>query len=299
MRQAKRENVYIGCLRVRPTYSVSYATLYDGYRKPNDTATGGILRVKNQLSKKTQARIREAVNWLLMFSTKKRVYSRQDNRTFSFLINFITLTLSEKQKHSDKYITEHLLQPFLKWLARQGATMYVWKAETQANGNIHYHITINHFIHWKSIRKKWNRLQAAHGYMKKWTEGNVPADPNSTDVHAVKDTRKLAGYLAEEMSKGQKGRRMIEGRCWGCSEVLSQINMCITQESSDFNDMCHYINTRSKVTNDKYFTLYVHPHLKYQKTVGSIRSRLKEIYETVRPKIPQQKFFTVESFAAN
>ena len=56
-------------------------------------------------------------------------------------MKFITLTLSDVQAHTDDSIKEHMLQPFLYWLQRYYNCSYVWKAETQINGNIHFHIT--------------------------------------------------------------------------------------------------------------------------------------------------------------
>src|SRR5213079_1819998 len=92
---------------------------------------------KNSIqSRKSYKRLTNAINWMLVFSDKKRVFEKSSGKTFSFRLAFLTLTLSERQKHTDQYIKEHLLQPFLYWLDRSHKASYVWKAESQLNGNI-------------------------------------------------------------------------------------------------------------------------------------------------------------------
>jgi len=141
-------------------------------------------------------RIRRVMEFFWLFSKDVWGYGKDEKKRFKFKIAFITLTLSSEQKHTDDYIKQHMLEPFLKWAFREGKDKhYVWKAETQRNGNIHFHITFNGFIHYMKIRQKWNHLQWKHGYI------SEQADPNSTDVHSVKHTGGFIGYMSKYMSK--------------------------------------------------------------------------------------------------
>src|SRR5438552_841266 len=104
---------------------------------------------KGYLSITSVSKLRAALNWMMLFSEKKFVYNKEQKKGYHFKLNFITLTLSDIQFHPDRFIKRKMLDPFLKWLVRvHNCKNYVWKAETQDNGNIHFHITTNKFIHW-------------------------------------------------------------------------------------------------------------------------------------------------------
>jgi protein-arginine kinase activator protein McsA len=78
---------------------------------------------------------------------------------------------------------------------------YIWKAEVQSNGRIHFHITINKFIHWKSIRAKWNRLLAAHGYCKVFQDGTNDKGNSATQIKAVKNEKQITSYMCNYLAK--------------------------------------------------------------------------------------------------
>src|SRR5262249_35417663 len=138
------------------------------------------------------------------------------------------------------------------------AGLYIWKAEAQKNDNIHFHITTNTFIHWKSIRRKWNEIQGKHGYMKKWTEGNVRNDPNSTDVHAVIKTDQIAKYMVKYMVKNETDRRKITGKLWSCSAALSKISCSIDEHDNNFNEAADKITRQSEIRKLDHATLFLH-----------------------------------------
>jgi hypothetical protein len=189
---------------------------------------------KGNISGAAKKRILNAVNWLYYLSKKKTVV--KSHSMYQFRVNFITLTLAGAQKHSDQYIKNELLNEFLEWLrTKHGVKSYIWKAEPQKNGNIHFHVTTNVYIDHAGLREKWNRIQQKHGYLDEYhdkfkdlslvkyvellrTEGNCKdfkdlkrayeigcadnwMNPNSTDVHSTKKVRKMAGYMAKYMTK--------------------------------------------------------------------------------------------------
>ena len=144
-------------------------------------------------SDKSRKRMRNALELLLHTSKWKSVYVKSTQSSFLYKNNFITLTLTEPQKHSDEYIVREMLSKFLEaWKKRRPALLYTWKAEVQDNGNIHFHITSNTFILYKDLNKRWNKYLKKNGYKE---------SVNSTDVRAVSDKANLVSYLVAYYSK--------------------------------------------------------------------------------------------------
>lgn len=154
------------------------------------------------MSLKARKRIEIALQWLLYISKPKRVTAADTGKKFTFKINFITLTLPSQQMHSDEEIKQVVLKNFIDRLSKShGLQNYIWRAEAQANGNIHFHLTTDIYVHYNEIRRVWNECCELLGYVseyeKKWRNRN----PNSTDVHSVKHVKRLAQYLSKYMCK--------------------------------------------------------------------------------------------------
>lgn len=227
------EGTFCQRFKILPNYSVAYSQ--------NITPTHSrctrprVNKSEGKLSVKAGKRLRMAIRWMLLFSKEKKVYSREKKSTFSFRMNFVTLTLSAAQRHPDTYILHRMLFPFLKYLERsQKVTAYVWRAEIQpkrfaerGERCIHFHITLDKFVHWRTIRNKWNALQLAHGY----TE--PAADPNSTDVHSIRNVGKVIKYFAKYMAKDvDKDSLKVTCKIYGMSRNLSLMN-CTLKEEED------------------------------------------------------------------
>lgn len=177
-------------------------------------------KVKGELSRKSMARLRGVINWICYLAKPKRVFMKEDKRSFYFKINFITVTLASKQVHSDREIKKQLLQPLLRIMRdRWKIVNYVWKAETQENGNIHFHILADKFIHWRELRDTWNTIQETLQYVSR----SKLSDPNSTDIHAVRNIRNIGGYMVKYLCKNQSDRRKVEGKLWDCNTELKKI----------------------------------------------------------------------------
>ena len=82
-------------------------------------------------------------------------------------VTFLTLTLPCKQVHGDNTLKNRLLDPLVEWLRnssgksqRDGCAVeaYLWRAEAQKNGNIHFHLIIDRWIDHERVRKKWNQI---------------------------------------------------------------------------------------------------------------------------------------------
>lgn len=236
------EGTFCQRFKVLPNYSVAYSQNITASRSRSQRPR--LNKAMGTLSKKSVSRIRTAVRWMLLFSKPKKVYSKKSKRPFTFRINFITLTLSTSQQHSDTFILHKMLFPFLKYLERKHkVTAYVWRAEIQGKrlkerGErcIHFHITLDRFVHYKNIRNKWNALQLAHGYIQ------PAADPNSTDVHSVKSTGRIISYMAKYISKQTKdGEEKVTCKIFGMSRNLSLMNCTMKEEEdAEFNISVDY-----------------------------------------------------------
>lgn len=297
--QKKTSPIYMRCLTFRPSYTVAYSLRADGLPMGRKSDRPKINSPAGVLSERAMRRIRNALNWMIICSDYKRVYSKKENKTFGFLINFITLTLSEKQKHSDQEIKSKLLNPFLDWMKRShNANCYLWKAEAQKEtGNIHFHITTNVFIHWKSIRRKWNELQYKLGYEKAFTDGNKDGK-NSTDVHAVKNIKKIGWYLAKYFVKNETDRRQINGKLWGCSTNLSKLKITLTPHDDGFSAITEEFFHRNefKLLKDDFSEVYIHSPLNKMKLPIEISKELRSIKEKINGGNDVRKIYTIESF---
>ena len=183
------------------------------------------------------------------------LFDEVSGQSFPFKVNFITLELPAPQGDvTDDQLKRKCLNEWLLYAKRKyGLRSYVWKAETQENGNLHFHLTTDSYIHWMDIRKSWlhslrhfgfvdqyrKRMQDFHreGFqirndlLKHWPAKKQReayeygcktnwSFPNCTDVHAVNHVDDLAAYMIKYMSKKEEGRRQVEGKLWGCSTNL-------------------------------------------------------------------------------
>lgn len=218
-------------LKLNPTSLITYPTFYhfSGNSFCNATSFKTEKEVKQsylgQVNKKSSSKIIRAINLLWDISTRQYFNNPTTNKKNYFKLNFITLTLSSAQAQvKDKIIVKECFQWFLaKCRSKFGLKSYVWKAERQKNGNIHFHITTNCYIRHNHIREVWNNAQERIGFLdlfeKKWHHRN----PNSTDVKVVKNKKDLAVYLAKYVSKVAQDGSKIGGKVWDCSLNLKRV----------------------------------------------------------------------------
>lgn len=260
------------------------------------------------MSPKTRCKVRKMLDAWITAVELKRQELGQGKYFRNSKITFVTLTLSSKQAHDDNYIKRNMLNRFLIELRREkGVNHYFWRAEPQENGNIHFHILVDRFIHWRFIRDKWNSIQGDHGYLTEFYSKFLHLDPNSTDIHGLEKINNLAAYVVKYCCKVKNGRT-IQGRIWGCSDTLRNLT-CFESEMT--NEVRNYIeavekDSKTKVVTKEEFTLIfcdnrellkkLSPHLyrkfyaHYNETFddlytenGRERIRLKMLTEKMRP----------------
>lgn len=198
-------------------------------------------KAEGQVSQQAKRKISKAIDYLIATSTEKKVYERVSRKTVTFKIAFITLTLPSKQIHSDKEIINKCLNSLLLEAKKYYAVKhYVWRAEKQKNGNIHFHLLIDKFIPFYELRNRWNRIVNKLGYvdryqenMKEFYKGGFKktnnkndkrpeqlqyiayqkakatnyANPNSTDIHSTKKIKNLKAYITKYLTKNENEKR--------------------------------------------------------------------------------------------
>lgn len=185
---------------------------------------------------------------------------------------FITLTLSYAQIQSDNYIKRNLLMRFIEEMKKEhNVSNYVWRAEPQINGSIHFHILADRFIKWQWVRKTWNEIQEKHDYIDAFDQKHGHRNPNSTDIHGLRDVNNIAAYICKYMTK-DKPVRKIKGRIWGCSANLHKMkNPRIEICEHLINDIEELVNTGKAYKKVyEYCTVIKYKGLKIQQTINNI-----------------------------
>lgn len=196
-------------------------------------------------------------------------------------LKFVTLTLASDQIHQDSQIKEELLNQFLTEL-RQDFNLenYLWKAEKQKNGSIHFHLIIDIFIPWQVIRNKWNRIQEKLGYVRRfrenikkfgfsyylersrvyhpdislekvqerWQKGEQEnwKNPPGTEIRNI-ENQKLASFYAAKYISKESSIQPGFGRIWFISRSLSKNVYVYDMPSNGFWEIIDALEKQDKV----------------------------------------------------
>lgn len=208
---------------------------------------------KGKLSIKATKGLRSSINWLLCSAEKKPVYCKLKDYWFDFKVNFVTLTLPDTSVPIGiKDFQNKLMNPWLTNMRKNyGLNNYVWKIEFQKNGKIHVHITTDTFLHWRKIRSTWNSLLKLNGWMDDFKRKFGHDDPNSTDVHSVRNIKNLGAYICKYMVKDSGAKEGFRGRIWGCSQALSQVGkLCVNIPADQvLNELSHIEGNGMELTD--------------------------------------------------
>jgi len=214
-----------------------------------------------QVTTHSQRRIRKAVQILVQKSNWQQVYNPITMSEFRFKLNFITLTIPDLCSDlTAKESYRLLLKPFLQTMQRvHGMRDYIWKAELQKRGTIHYHITTNTFINFMHIKKRWNKLLEKNGLMSEYIAKHNHSNPNSTDVHKVYNDENIEAYLEKYISKDEKSISSVNGKVWDCSISLKS-NKLFTVDLSPQNELnivkLDKSSTAKAITSDFFEIIY-------------------------------------------
>ncbi len=181
------------------------------------------------LSEGAVKRMTKAIDLLISSTPTKQILNPVTKRRQPFKLSFITLTLPACNILSDKKESKLMLEKLLRFLrSTHNMKSYVWKAETQKNGQIHYHITSDVYLHYSELRNYWNKILFKSGLFGEYFNNRGDRNINSTDIHSVKNIRDLGAYLIKYFTKKEQNETAIKGKVWDCSQNLKDFKYFTT-----------------------------------------------------------------------
>jgi len=176
------------------------------------------------MSPKTKSKVKKYLStWIESGITISRSHLKDQLDKVPYF-TFVTLTLPASQEHHDNVIKRKCLVPFISTLQRKfDVWHYFWRAEAQKNGNIHFHLIVDTFIDHSQLRVEWNKCINKLEYVDRFAMKFGHHNPNSTDIHSLKNVNSPASYVIKYCCKSD-GYRKIEGRIHGCSDGLKSLN---------------------------------------------------------------------------
>lgn len=167
----------------------------------------------------TRKRMAKACDILIQCSRVKMRY-RPGKKAFPFRLGFLTLTVPGKVV--DPNGIHPYFKRFLDWL-RYRKSLYVWKAEYQERGQIHYHLIINQYIHFHDLRYYWNKLMREAGQLAEYAKAHGHFNAPSIDIRAVRNDKTLSNYLLKYLLKDNKlpANGHLK-KWWGASAALQE-----------------------------------------------------------------------------
>lgn len=183
--------------------------------------------------------IKKTVDIFLQLSQERMIWNTVTKREAKFRLSFTTLTIPDEKEVDGreaykglKVFIDHFRKPPRRKAISEQLKSYIWKAELQKRGQIHYHITANSFLNAWEVRRVWNGICFRRGWMKDYQKKYNNTNPNSSDIHAVYKVRDIQAYLGKYLAKSGKvdvseyggiapfWEPTISGRVWDASKDL-------------------------------------------------------------------------------
>lgn len=267
----------------------------------------------------TQKKIKLRCRVLAFCAKEKKIRDFKGN-IIRHKTTFITLTLPSKQVHDDKEITKIILGGFLDRCRKVGILEnYVWKAEKQKNGNIHYHLLTDSYCNRTILYRYWLLALNKLGYVQRYTEKFKNMDlqsyskekfnenkneyqinkaywkgsKNKWKLPPCYDSRNIAAdstienYISKYISKvDDKADLQVKGRVWGCSNSVNLATE-IFKNDVDFNkygyELCQY-TLKKEVLSMDYCAIIIYDISKFVIWFPDIREEiLKKLYKVFVP----------------
>lgn len=218
-------------------------------------------------------RLKHALELLVDLSPVQKFTRPRDMKQFNFRLTFATFTLpSEQGDVTDSCIVKDVLSPMLQVMRRRwGMKHYVWRAEKQKNGNIHFHVTTNRYMPYDQMRDEWNRCLNKLDFINRFESKHGHRHPNSTDIHSVRKVRDIAAYMVKYMSKEVPENLKVSCKQWDCSKNLKGVKRPTFEIDTEiWNSLKDIIenNNYKHITGDRYWIV--------RENGADIRKRLSE-----------------------
>ncbi|WP_143592008.1 rolling circle replication-associated protein [Tenacibaculum holothuriorum] len=209
-------------------------------------------------------------------------------------LSFLTLTLPVKQRHTDKVFRKLLIRLIENLTKTYEVKHYVWRAEPQENGNIHFHVLLDRFVDKDKVNTLWCKQLNKLGYVDFYKQRkNTDKEPPAANILSLKKVKNTVNYLLKYMTKPEKDKRPIMGQIWGAANITKKLEYPKFYETEEsFNDINQIIRKKHVkcVLSDDYFSVYsgnIFEIVKklYKKTWSCIKRHYKFIHSLTVDKI--------------
>jgi hypothetical protein len=215
-------------------------------------------KCKSGISPKTKKRVTRCLyawkNIIKCYNDQNKKLGIRDQKR----LIMVTVTLPVKQMHDDQYIKRNILGYYLEMLNRRCKVYnYFWRAEPQENGNIHFHIIIDVFVPYQTIKDYWNHALSLHGYLDEYRRQTGRENPPSTHVKDISGSDEELQYSLKYTLKTEE-KRQIEGYKFGYSDSLRNIYTPIIKMSEELKLVLNKLEARENVSVlvDEYYSTY-------------------------------------------
>lgn len=232
---------YVACYNQRSTKKNK------GNIKPRSLANLKKSYKSEFLSKGSAKKIKKIIaHWILAINMSQKDQKNRFKKKRRYLV-MITLTLPSTQVESDKEIKRKYLNTFLiRYKKKYDEANYLWVAEKQKNGNIHFHIITDNYVDKIWIKSVWNKVLSNGGYIMAFKSKFGYVSPPSTNVTGQKAMSNPANYLIKYVIKAEK-TLAIEGVKWACSKELLEIVSISFLCKDWYQEYLHYYRDELKI----------------------------------------------------
>lgn len=207
--------------QVRSDSVVIYDLVMEHHGRRHLLPMPGAATYSGKVTNHARRRLLKALDLLVQKSPQQRVKNHVSGNWHDFRLGFITLTIADQKNVTAEEAYKSCLREWLRHMKRKHAmTDYVWKAELQKRGQVHYHVATNAYIPWETVRWRWNQLQYRAGYLESFRRKYRHINPNSTDVHSIVKTDECFRYIGKELCKGIQNQKATVGKIWDCAAHL-------------------------------------------------------------------------------
>jgi hypothetical protein len=218
------------------------------------------------------ARYWTAIGYLWL-RTRKRKVQLSPGRSINFRQGFLTLTLPGVASADHKAVKRKVLDPFFTYARNVlGLRDYVWTAELQDRGEIHFHVLVNQFLDKDRLRRAWNDACARSGVV---TMSEASRQP-STEIEAIRSYNGSKAYAAKYLGKALRSG-LIVGRLWAGSHSVTGFGSITANEVEDTPTM-EAITAELKANGHQWATLDREVHITRLETIRITRRRYPTLH---------------------
>jgi hypothetical protein len=148
---------------------------------------------------------------------------RQSPSGYRPVLAFITLTTPTNGGFSHQAFKRECLNLFfIKFRRRYPRGEYIWRAELQKNGNIHFHILTDIYVDKEWLRRIWAQILRRRGLLERPDNKWEHKDPPCTEVERCRTVQGSLNYTTKYLTKDDN-QTGAKGRQWGSSLEYDKI----------------------------------------------------------------------------